>query len=429
MANLLPNPKVQFFADDGSFLVGGKVYTYEPGTTTPKATYTTSAGTVSNTNPVLLDSRGEATIFWSGNYKVAVYDADDNLIYTVDNVNPGTTQVENYLTVTGTNTVVGTSSLSLSAYAAGQVFTFTPANTNTAATTLNVNSLGAKNVFWNGVACSGGELRQGIPVEVEYDGTQFQIIGNGFAAPFLDTYPVVRGSADGTKQVRFEVDGLTTATTRVITIPNSSGTMALAGNQKPTRQVFTSGSGTYTTPANCTAINVRLVGGGGGGAAGTTNNGTAGSNTTFSTLTGSGGAAGVVGSAAFAAGGAASGGDINIPGGQGNSGQSTSTANTILSGGQGGSSAFGGAGAGGASGSNGNAAGANSGSGGGGAGGQSGQASSGGGGAGGYVEKLISSPAATYSYSVGAKGTGGAAGVLAGGDGAAGIIIVDEYYT
>jgi hypothetical protein len=51
-----------------------------------------------------------------------------------------------------------------------------------------------------------------------------------------------------------------------------------------------------------------------------------------------------------------------------------------------------------------------------------------GGGAGGYVEKLITSPAATYTYTVGTGGAGGAAGTLAGGNGAAGIIIVDEFY-
>ena len=37
-------------------------------------------------------------------------------------------------------------------------------------------------------------------------------------------------------------------------------------------------------------------------------------------------------------------------------------------------------------------------------------------------------PSATYTYTVGAKGTGGAAGTVAGGDGAAGIIIVEEFY-
>jgi hypothetical protein len=44
------------------------------------------------------------------------------------------------------------------------------------------------------------------------------------------------------------------------------------------------------------------------------------------------------------------------------------------------------------------------------------------------VDKIIDLPASTYSYSVGAGGAGGAAGVYAGGNGAAGIIIVEELY-
>ena len=45
------------------------------------------------------------------------------------------------------------------------------------------------------------------------------------AAAFMDTNPVVKGSADATKQVRFEVDGLTTATTRVLTVPDADLTL------------------------------------------------------------------------------------------------------------------------------------------------------------------------------------------------------------
>jgi len=51
-----------------------------------------------------------------------------------------------------------------------------------------------------------------------------------------------------------------------------------------------------------------------------------------------------------------------------------------------------------------------------------------GGGGGGYLEKLISSPAATYAYAVGAGGTAGAGGTHAGAAGTAGIIIVEEHY-
>jgi hypothetical protein len=87
-AALTPVPKIQFFADDGTPLVGGKLYSYVAGTTTPLATYTTYAGTVANTNPVILDSRGEANVWLTKGvlYKLALYDSDNALIWTVDNI-------------------------------------------------------------------------------------------------------------------------------------------------------------------------------------------------------------------------------------------------------------------------------------------------------------------------------------------------------
>ena len=65
---VLINPRIQFFDDNGNPLAGGKVYTYEANTSTPKATYTTSEGTTENSNPVVLDVRGESSIFLSGRY-------------------------------------------------------------------------------------------------------------------------------------------------------------------------------------------------------------------------------------------------------------------------------------------------------------------------------------------------------------------------
>ncbi len=162
-------------------------------------------------------------------------------------------------TIAGTNTVTGALTPAITAYAAGQFYTFIPANTNTGATTININSVGAKNIFWNGAACVGGELRQNIPAALFYDGTQFNIVGNGFPAPFSDAYAVVEGSADATKKIRFEVDGLTTATTRVITVPDRDLTLGLTLG---TEQATTSGTSIDFTgiPSGTRRITLSLVG-------------------------------------------------------------------------------------------------------------------------------------------------------------------------
>ena len=88
MASLSPLPKLQFFGTDGLPLVGGKLYTYAAGTTTPIATYTDNTQANQNTNPVILDSTGQASVWLTDqiNYKYTLTDADDVPLFTVDYV-------------------------------------------------------------------------------------------------------------------------------------------------------------------------------------------------------------------------------------------------------------------------------------------------------------------------------------------------------
>jgi hypothetical protein len=212
---------------------------------------------------------------------------------------------------------------------------------------------------------------------------------------------------------------------------------AIARSATQTQTILTSGSGTYYTPSGVAWLRIRMVGGGGGGNCGTGGGaGTAGTNTTFGSsflVAGGGnipviGYGGVGGTASIGAG--ATG--ITLAGGQG-----SATAYALYPpGGIGGSSVFGGGGSGGYPDGGtpwpGKAGVTNTGGGGGGGNVQSGSNISGGagGGAGGYVEAYISSPAASYAYTVGAGGAGGAgSGTVAnGGGGGSGIIIVEENY-
>lgn len=276
--------------------------------------------------------------------------------------------------------------------------------------------------------------------------------------------PSAAGVVNGTKYKYFAVssdltqweigEGAYNTTTGVLprttVLFNSSGTTAkISFNAAPsvaivalaedlarnagqwTHTLYTSGSGTYSLPTGCKAIRVRMVGGGGGGGGGGTGRGagTNGGNTTFGTslLTANGGSGADAGGDAGAA-GSASGGILNFAG---SAGLPESTLGTGAIGGQGGGSAFGGEGFGGGIGAAGGNAAANSGSGGGGGGSTASTTSAGGGGgAGGFVESLITSPASSYAYAVGAAGSGGTAGTSGGigGQGAAGIILIEEYY-
>ena len=70
----------------GNPLSGGKVYTYEAGTSSAKATYTDSGLTTPASNPIILDSEGRALIFAHGFYKFVIKDSADNTLYTRDNL-------------------------------------------------------------------------------------------------------------------------------------------------------------------------------------------------------------------------------------------------------------------------------------------------------------------------------------------------------
>lgn len=89
MANLvtpMPMIRARFFDDNGRPLSGGKIYTYEPNTTTPKTTYKDLAATIPNTNPILLDVAGEADIYFDGQYRVIVESWRGEQLYDVDNI-------------------------------------------------------------------------------------------------------------------------------------------------------------------------------------------------------------------------------------------------------------------------------------------------------------------------------------------------------
>jgi hypothetical protein len=72
---LLQNGKQQFIDQNGAPLANGSVYFYAPGTTNPMPTYQDPTGAAANTNPVLLDSRGQAVIWGHGTFRQVVKDA------------------------------------------------------------------------------------------------------------------------------------------------------------------------------------------------------------------------------------------------------------------------------------------------------------------------------------------------------------------
>jgi len=81
----------QFFDNSGNVLTGGKIYTYEAGTTTPLASYTSSSGNTAHTNPIVLNAAGRVPSggeIWIAIrlYKFVLETSAGVLIATYDNV-------------------------------------------------------------------------------------------------------------------------------------------------------------------------------------------------------------------------------------------------------------------------------------------------------------------------------------------------------
>lgn len=103
----------QFFTDAGLPLSGGLLWTYLAGTTTPVATYTTSAGSVAHSNPIVLgpDGRLPAELWFAigSAYKLTLLDSLSNPIDSWDNLT-GINDFNN-LTLSGNLVVNGNTTL------------------------------------------------------------------------------------------------------------------------------------------------------------------------------------------------------------------------------------------------------------------------------------------------------------------------------
>ena len=89
--SLFAGAGAQFLDNNGNILSGGLIYTYNAGTTTPLATYTSNLGTVAQPNPIVLDSSGripsgELWLTTGFGYKFVTKDANNVLIGTYDNI-------------------------------------------------------------------------------------------------------------------------------------------------------------------------------------------------------------------------------------------------------------------------------------------------------------------------------------------------------
>lgn len=233
---LWSNVPQQFFDDDGAPLAGGQLFFYAAGSSTKQNTYTTSAGNVANSNPITLDSAGrlpnEVWLTAGLSYKAVLTASTDT--------DPPASPLETWDNIAGINDA----SLTLDEWITGPSPTYVSATSFTlVGDQTTIFHVGRRVKTTN----TGGEVYSYITASAFATLTTITVVNDsgsldsGLSAvsygldsstnpsnPLLtDTYPIVSGSADKTKKVRLEADGLTTATTRVLTVQDEDGTIAL----------------------------------------------------------------------------------------------------------------------------------------------------------------------------------------------------------
>jgi hypothetical protein len=164
--NLSPLPIQKFWGNNGRPLAGGLLFTYVAGTDTKIATYTDSSGGAENTNPVVLDFRGECRLWIDPQraYKFVLSPPGDTdpptrPFWTVDDITAAPLPFDNAAQDTGS---VNNIELSIPWVTSPVAFTrvvFRAANTNTGPTTLQINGGTSHDVTCQNLSeFNGGEI-------------------------------------------------------------------------------------------------------------------------------------------------------------------------------------------------------------------------------------------------------------------------------
>jgi len=175
-AFLSPAALFKGWDNNGAQLVGGLLYTYAAGTTTPIATYTDSTAGTPNANPVVLNARGEANVWLLPNtgYKFVLNDSGGNLIWSQDQIfNSQLLTLYGGVDTGIANAYVINFTANFTTLVDGITIIWIPSYTNTGGSTTNINGLGVINIVnGDGTPILPGSLFANSPAQILIKGGQ-----------------------------------------------------------------------------------------------------------------------------------------------------------------------------------------------------------------------------------------------------------------
>jgi hypothetical protein len=222
---------------DGVPAVGAKVFTYAAGSSTKLATYTTEDGDVAQANPIILNARGEPdSPIWlteGQTYKFVFTSSTDT--------DPPTSPIRTIDDVTG----VGDNSVTIDqwvvsgvtpTYVSGTQFTLAGDQTSTFQVNRRIKATVTAGTVYGYISASVFGALTNVTVVLDSGALDsgLSAVQLGLLTPDDPSSPILKdsnfrvsGSADKTKRVALEVDGLTTATTRTLTVQDADGSISL----------------------------------------------------------------------------------------------------------------------------------------------------------------------------------------------------------
>lgn len=271
MAKLWANRIEQFIDGDGNPYAGAQLFTYSGGSSTKRATYQDSASAVAHSNPIILDANGKVpAAIWlteGVTYKFVLAPSGDT--------DPPTSPIDQIDNISGINdTSVALdqwmSSGLTATYVSGTQFTVPGDQTTALHPGRRLKITDAGGTKYATISASAYAALTTVTVAVDSGSLSSPISNLNIAVltatnpsePVVtDSYPIVSGSTDKTKKVRFELDTyVPTGTTVVITPPAYDVTlghmppgviMDYAGSSVPTGWLECDGSAvSRTTYAN-----------------------------------------------------------------------------------------------------------------------------------------------------------------------------------
>ena len=293
-ATLLPNGEQQFIDANGKPYANGKVYFYSnyPTCSILKNTYQNEAGTILNTNPVVLSAMGTATIFGTGAYCQVLKDSLGNTVWTKYTSDTSSASNLGWGGTSGGTANAQTATVSAFASTNGQTFYFKAGYTNTGALTLTVNGGSAISVVRDTptgtVALTGGEVVANNIIGATYDSVAgvFHLVTNnsrlfGFAnnvpaAPTMDlnasSSHVVNVTGTGVSVSNFGAGGASAAANSIFFLQFNGNVTVVAGANITTPSggniVLSSGASLTVLYQGPSSWRVLQVTGGSGGATG-----------------------------------------------------------------------------------------------------------------------------------------------------------------